>query len=276
MMDRYAVLGNPVAHSKSPQIHAAFVLQTGEQMGYEALSIPTGEFTAGANDFIEAGGKGFNVTLPFKQEAWQWVNESKERARLAGAVNTVSVDHGGRTTGHNTDGPGLITDITNNQEWTIEGEEVLIVGAGGAVRGVLQSLLEARPNRLVITNRTFGRATNLADEFKSMGNIVALQMDHLHDPFDLIINGTSASLQGQVPNLRPSIISDNCRCYDMMYAAHATPFNRWATSQGATLSSDGLGMLVEQAALAFEIWRGIRPQTKPVIDLVRAVLQKEQ
>lgn len=275
-MDRYAVLGNPVAHSKSPQIHAAFALQTGHKIAYEALLIPVDEFAARARDFIEGGGKGLNVTLPFKQEAWQWVNRSSERARIAGAVNTVSVDQGGRISGDNTDGAGLVADITGNRHWPIEGKEILIIGAGGAVRGVLQSILKAHPSRLVIANRTFAKAVMLSDEFKSTGDISALCLDHLHDPFDLIINGTSASLQGEVPDLDASIIDSNCRCYDMMYAAHATPFIRWATSLGARSVSDGLGMLVEQAALAFEIWRGIKPQTRPVIDLMRAVLQKEQ
>lgn len=275
-MDRYAVLGNPVAHSKSPQIHAAFALQTGQKIAYEALLIPLDEFAARSSDFIEGGGRGFNVTLPFKQEAWQWVNRSSERAQVAGAVNTVSVDQGGRINGDNTDGAGLVADITCNRHWPIEGEEILIVGAGGAVRGVLQSILKAQPSRLVIANRTFEKAVMLSDEFKSTGDISALRLDHLHDPFDLIINGTSASLQGEVPNLDASIVDSNCRCYDMMYAAHATPFIRWATSLGARSVSDGLGMLVEQAALAFEIWRGVKPQTKPVIDLMRAVLKKEQ
>jgi|TARA_B100000315_G_scaffold244365_2_gene268837 shikimate dehydrogenase len=276
MMDRYAVLGNPVSHSKSPQIHAAFARQTGEEIAYEAIYVPTDEFAAGASDFIEGGGRGFNVTLPFKQEAWQWVGRSSARAQAAGAVNTVSVDQDSATTGDNTDGSGLIADITHNQQWPIEGSEILVVGAGGAVRGVLQSILSARPGRLVITNRTFDKAEKLADDFKFMGDISALPVSALHDPFDLIINGTSASLQGDVPNLDGSIIKSSSRCYDMMYAAHATPFNRWAASLGANSTSDGLGMLVEQAALAFEIWRGTLPQTRPVIDLVRSQLQKEQ
>lgn len=275
-MDRYAVLGNPVAHSKSPQIHAAFALQSGQKIAYEALLVPVEEFAAQASNFIEAGGRGFNVTLPFKQEAWQWVKRSSEKARVAGAVNTVSVDQGGCINGDNTDGAGLLADITVNRNWPIEGEEILIIGAGGAVRGVLQSILEAKPRRLVIANRTFEKAVMLSDAFKSTGDISALRLDHLHDSFDLIINGTSASLQGEVPDLDASIIDSNCRCYDMMYAAHATPFIRWATSLGARSVSDGLGMLVEQAALAFEIWRGVKPQTKPVIDLMRAVLKKEQ
>lgn len=275
-MDHYAVLGNPVAHSKSPQIHAAFARQTGEKIDYQSLLIPIDEFAGCTSDFIEGGGRGFNVTVPFKQEAWQLVNRSSERAQVAGAVNTVTVEQDGRLSGDNTDGAGLVTDITGNLNWPIKAEEILIMGAGGAVRGVLQSILKEQPARLVVTNRTFERAEILVDEFKLMGNISALPMDRLKDPFGLIINGTSASLQGEVPDLNPSAVASNSHCYDMMYAAATTPFNRWAVGIGAGSVSDGLGMLVEQAALSFEIWRGILPQTKPVIERVRAVLQKEQ
>jgi shikimate dehydrogenase len=275
-MNRYAVMGNPVAHSKSPLIHAAFAMQTGQKMEYEAIRVPVGGFSDSVQDFIEAGGRGFNVTVPFKQEAWQQVESRSERAQVAGAVNTVTVEHNGRLSGDNTDGAGLVTDITGNLDWPIEGEEILILGAGGAVRGVLQSILKERPGKLVIANRTVEKARLLADEFRSMGNLSALSLHQLKDSFHLIINGTAASLQGEVPLLDPSIVDSNSRCYDLMYASHATPFNRWATSLGASSVSDGLGMLVEQAALSFEIWRGVLPRTKPVIDLVRAELNKEQ
>jgi len=274
-MDRYAVMGNPVAHSKSPQIHAAFAQQTGEQMAYEALLVPTDNFASKATDFIKGGAKGFNVTVPFKRDAWQLVHRKSEGAQVAGAVNTVIADQDGKLIGDNTDGAGLVIDITRNLGWSIKAEEILILGAGGAVRGVLQSILNEQPGRVVIANRTFEKARLLAEEFSSDGNISAVPFDQLQDSFGLIINGTSASLQGEVPDLEPSIVDGDSHCYDMMYAAHTTPFNRWAASLGVSSVSDGLGMLVEQAALSFELWRGIYPHTKPVIEQVRAILHKE-
>jgi len=248
-IDHYAVMGNPIAHSKSPLIHAAFAQQTGQVLQYNANLVGTqeGEFAQAVQAFITSGGKGLNITVPFKQAAWVLANQRSERAERAGAVNTLWFDEQGRCLGENTDGVGLVRDLIQNHGGQIEGRRVLILGAGGAVRGVLGPLLEAVPLLCVI----------------------ALQ----GQSFDLIINGTSASLQGQLPPLPDGLLVDGGWCYDMMYASTATVFVQWAQSQRAAFALDGLGMLVEQAAESFYLWRGVRPETAPVIQQVRELLQ---
>jgi shikimate dehydrogenase len=270
-MDKYAVIGNPIEHSKSPEIHTAFARQTGQSLEYTRLLAPKDGFAVALAEFAAAEGKGLNVTIPFKQHAFQQVDVKSERATLAGAVNTIKIEQDGRTSGDNTDGVGLVTDISRNLGWSICDQRVLILGAGGAARGVLQPLLNELPKELVVANRTSERAIKLVHEFADMGNIDAVGIEHLSGPFDLIINATSASLQGEVPDIPNGIVKAQTHCYDLAYAATETPFMRWAHEQGATVTSDGLGMLVEQAALSFQIWRGVLPDTGPVIKYIRTV-----
>ncbi|MGY0218581.1 shikimate dehydrogenase [Endozoicomonadaceae bacterium StTr2] len=269
--DRYAVMGNPIGHSKSPMIHSLFAEQTGQHLGYEAILAEEDGFDEAASCFFIEGGKGLNITVPFKHQALGLAHQLTPRAEKAGAVNTLWYN-GEVMHGDNTDGIGLLTDLKQNNQVTIKDKRVLVLGAGGAVRGVLQPLLEEEPGELVIANRTQAKAEQLVAEFCEYKNIVALQFELLRGHFDLIINGTSASLQGAAVPLPDSVVSENTVCYDMMYSAVETPFNRWARENGAGMQLDGLGMLVEQAAEAFYIWRGIRPQTQPVIEKVRTEL----
>lgn len=269
-VDAYGVMGNPIAHSKSPQIHALFAQQTQQAMSYAAIYVELGTFPETVRQFVRDGGKGFNITVPFKQEAWTIADERSERAEFAGAVNTIAVRDDGSLYGDNTDGVGMVRDIVNNHGCVIEGKHVLVLGAGGAVRGVLDPLLAERPASLVVANRTVERATELADLFNAKGTITACGFDDLAGrQFDLVINGTSASLQGELPPLPENILARGAWCYDMMYGAEPTPFMRWANQHGAAHSLDGLGMLVEQAAEAFHLWRNVRPQTAQVIKAIR-------
>ncbi len=275
-IDHYAVMGNPIAHSKSPMIHAAFAQQTGQALHYDAILIGTqkGEFAQAVQAFQASGGNGLNITVPFKQEAWVLVNQRSQRAERAGAVNTLWFDEQGQMVGDNTDGVGLVRDLIQNHRGQIEGRRILILGAGGAVRGVLEPLLEAVPALCMIANRTVSKAETLANRFATFGNITASPYDALKkQSFDLIINGTSASLQGQLPPLPDGILAEHGWCYDMMYANTTTPFVQWALTQGAEQALDGLGMLVEQAAESFYLWRGVMPNTGPVIEKVRESLQ---
>ena len=271
-LDRYAVIGNPVGHSKSPAIHAAFAEQTVQAMTYEALLAPLDGFNDVVSSFFQNGGKGLNITVPFKLEAWQMAERRTERAELAGAVNTLWRSDDGCLWGDTTDGVGMVTDITSNHDITITGKRVLVLGAGGAVRGVLQPLLEQNPERVVIANRTLSKAETLADLFRSFGSIEASAFETLSGEFDLVINGTSSSLQGDLPPIPKGVISRDSHVYDMMYSAEKTAFMQWAESQGVALAVDGLGMLVEQAAESFAIWRGVRPETGPVIRQVRTAM----
>jgi shikimate dehydrogenase len=271
MADRYAVIGNPVAHSLSPVIHARFAEQTGEAIEYEALLAPEDAFAETLIEFRDAGARGANITVPFKQEAWQLADQLSERARLAGAVNTLVFGDDGVLFGDNTDGTGLLNDLTVNHGLELSGKELLILGAGGAVRGVLLPLLSASPARILIANRTRARAEELADAFGQYGLVEARGFDELEDcrP-DLVINGTSAGLSGDVPPVPETLFEQGAAAYDMMYGkSEPTAFQCWAEASGSDLSMDGLGMLVEQAAESFYIWRGIRPDTGPVIELLR-------
>lgn len=274
MTDRYAVVGNPIGHSKSPLIHRLFAQQTGQDLDYVTLEAPLEGFSATVPGFFADGGKGLNVTVPFKQQAWSLAASLTPRARLAGAVNTLYFDEAGQLRGDTTDGVGLVNDILNNHQGQIRGKRVLVLGAGGAVRGVLEPILQQQPAILMIANRTVAKAEQLAVDFSALGAakqcvVGGCGFDAIDASFDLIINGTSASLQGDLPPLPAGVLADGGWCYDMMYGAEPTPFLIWADQQGAAKAVDGLGMLVEQAAESFAIWRGVRPDTAPVIAEVR-------
>jgi shikimate dehydrogenase len=274
MTDKYAVFGNPIKHSKSPEIHRVFAVQTVQAMDYSRQLVDTDGFAAAADSFFEAGGKGLNITVPFKQDAYSYCSRTSARARRAGAVNTLALQEDGTILGDTTDGAGLVRDIKENLGWEIRAKRVLILGAGGAVRGILEPLLAEQPQHVVIANRTIEKALQLSKGFAELGYILGCGLDMLDgQEFDLIINGTSASLQGGMPPLPDSLLapsSDTAKtaCYDMMYGAVPTPFMSWARQRGA-IASDGLGMLVEQAAESFDLWRGIRPQTNQVLDALR-------
>jgi len=271
--DRYALLGNPVAHSKSPLIHAAFARQLGHKIEYSAIQVDTGGFAQAVGNFEAAGGKGVNVTLPFKQEAYALCDELSARARLAQAVNTILFKGGGKRFGDNTDGAGLVRDIVHNHHGRIADRRVLLLGAGGAAHGTLGPLLEQKPARLFIANRTPDKALELARAFQSLGPAEGGSYEALQgQQFDFVINATSASLQNSVPPLPDDALAPGAWCYDMMYAAAPTAFVRWGNTHGAAKSVDGLGMLVEQAAESFYIWRGVRPETTPVIESLRRSL----
>jgi shikimate dehydrogenase len=261
----YVVIGNPVAHSLSPTIHARFAAQTGERLRYGRLLADPEAFETAVAAFFAGGGLGANVTVPFKEAAAAWVQKLTPAAGRAGAVNTI-VCTGGVHQGLNTDGEGLVLDLRRLLGDALGGLRVLVIGAGGAVRGILEPLLGLGPESLIVSNRTTGRAEALAERFAGLGptgTLLAVPLHALAGPFDLIINGTSAGLRGEVPALAPAL-ARGAFCYDLVYGA-ATPFCRWAADAGAAGHADGIGMLVEQAALAFEAWRGKRPDTAPVL-----------
>lgn len=272
--DPYAVMGNPIAHSKSPQIHHAFAQQTQQNIIYEAILVDVGGLEQAIGNFVANGGKGLNITVPFKRDAWKFVNERSEKAQLAGAVNTIVVREDNSLYGDNTDGIGLARDLTQNHATTLQGKRLLLIGAGGAARGVLGPLLGEQPQQLLVANRTPANAQELAQQFSHLGNISGCGFNGLEtQTFDIIINATSASLHGELPPLPTSVINETSICYDMMYAAEDTVFMQWAKKHGAQKSIDGLGMLVEQAAESFFIWRGVRPNTTAVIELIRQGLK---
>ena len=271
-MDKYAVIGNPIAHSKSPEIHAAFAQQTGEAITYGRILGNLDDYPGDIRHFLSEGGKGLNVTVPFKEEAWQLVDELSPRAQTAGAVNTLILLDGNRLRGDNTDGAGLIRDLTVNQGFRLEGKHILILGAGGAVRGVIRPLLEQKPQRVIIANRTATKAYSLACALASHGEVVGCGLDELEGmQFDLVINGTAAGLGGEVPDVPDGILAPGGWCYDMLYSNQATAFQTWGRKHRAARSLDGLGMLVEQAAESFYLWRGILPETEAVIAMIRCL-----
>ena len=273
IIDRYAVFGNPIAHSKSPQIHTLFAEQTKQSIQYTAELAEPGQFDSAVKSFINNGGKGLNITVPFKEDAWRYATKLSERAQRAGAVNTLKVELDGSLFGDTTDGTGLVCDLVTNHHIQIKNKDVLIIGAGGAVRGVIEALLAEQPASLLITNRTKQKATQLTDVFSDLGTINGCGLDEINErDFDIVINGTSASLKGDLPPLPNSIFKKNSCSYDMMYAAQATPFMQWSNENGASQVFDGLGMLVEQAAESFFIWRGARPETATVIQTIRQQL----
>lgn len=266
-LDHYAVMGNPITHSLSPQIHQQFAEQTQQKLSYQAIEAPIDNFPAMVEQFRTAGGKGLNVTVPFKQEAWELADKRSEFAERAGAVNTLWFDEDNQIIGDNTDGRGMVRDIVVNLKQAIKNKRILILGAGGAVRGVIEPIFKESPLSCVIANRTASRAEQLAELFSDCGDISAIEYAGLAgQEFDLIINGTSASLQGELPPLPQNILAESAVCYDMMYSKTATEFVKWGQQQGAILSVDGLGMLIEQAAESFKLWRGVRPETKQLIN----------
>ena len=268
-IDRYAVIGNPIAHSKSPLIHSEFARQTGEQLNYTAELVEIGQVSPFVKTFAENNGRGLNVTVPFKLDAFELATELTDRAQRAGAVNTLTLKDS-KVFGDTTDGTGLLNDLIKNHQQVIKNKRILVIGAGGAVRGVLEPLLLESPHSLLIANRTVAKAQQLATDFSSFGNISACEFSELsNQQFDIIINGTSASLSGELPPLADNLFTQHACAYDMMYAKEATIFMQWAKQQGAETILDGLGMLVEQAAESFYIWRGIRPETGKVIQMLR-------
>jgi len=280
MIDQYAVFGNPISHSKSPTIHSLFAEQLQQRLEYTANLSDVDRFEQDIQHFFAQGGKGTNVTLPFKEIAWKMAEHLSEAAQLAGAANTLwmqdNILHA-----DNTDGVGLVNDLLNNCGATLKGRHLLVLGAGGAVRGVIKPLLDSGCASIVIANRTFAKAKHLADMFSKLAEpgvtVEACEFSEISSTsaVDIVINGTSASIQGEVPPVPEGVVSARTLCYDMMYSNTQTPFCRWARSQGAERVFDGLGMLVEQAAESFSIWRGVKPDTAPVIELLRQSLSHQ-
>ncbi len=270
-IDRYAVVGNPIAHSLSPLIHRLFAEQARQSMSYEAIELSLDDFSTQIHHLQRQGLRGVNVTIPFKQQAWEICQLRSPRAELAGAVNTLVFMQNGDISGDNTDGAGLTRDLIYNHDTLIQHSKILILGAGGAARGVLEPLLELEPESITIANRTLERAEKLALDFSSIGRINTCSYDDLGaEIFDLIINATSASLNKQIPPVNEAVVGSNSVCYDMMYNLDGTTsFVAWAQSRAAAKAIDGLGMLVEQAAESFYIWRGVRANTDEVINNLR-------
>lgn len=267
-MDRYAVVGHPISHSKSPFIHTLFAKQTQQAMSYEALDLPENDFTGSLGHLFAHGMRGCNVTVPFKEEAYDFATQLTERAKLAGSVNTLKVTDDGLILGDNTDGAGLLADLKMSYG-PLDDQRILLLGAGGAARGVLGPLLKANPASLIIANRTEAKADELVKRFREYGSVDSQAIHQLTGSFDLIINATSASLSGDSLELPTAIIDHQVSCYDMMYMSGLTPFNQWAKQHGARQVLDGLGMLVAQAAESFAIWRGIRPGLRSVMNELR-------
>ncbi|MEI9699348.1 shikimate dehydrogenase [Moellerella wisconsensis] len=263
-MGNFAVFGNPINHSKSPFIHQLFAQQTGLSHQYGAVLAPIDEFESCLAMFFMEGGKGANITLPFKQRAYAAMNELTERAQICGAVNTVMRLDGERLLGDNTDGVGLLLDL-QRLNFIHKNSNILLIGAGGAARGALLPLLEYG-GRITLTNRTLNKAEQLAAEFYSIGNITAQSIEKLIEPkFDLIINATSSGINGDIPALNPNVLTSKVACYDMFYQSGLTPFLSFVTEHQVQQISDGLGMLVGQAAFSFKLWHGILPEIEPVL-----------
>ncbi len=269
--DCYAVMGNPVSHSKSPQIHRLFAQQTRQAIEYSAIQVDPGGFSQAVGNFVASQGKGLNVTVPFKAEAFKLADTLSEGAQAAGAVNTILVQDSGLR-GENTDGIGLVRDIVENHGGGLQGRQILLLGAGGAARGIIAPLLEHKPRCLFITNRSAEKAQMLAQLFHAEGEeVIGGGFDQLEKrSFDLVINATSASLSDSELPLSSNLLNPNAWCYDLMYGQKTNPFLRWAREAGAEVILDGLGMLVEQAAESFYLWRGVRPDTRPVLEVLNA------
>jgi len=268
--DRYGVIGYPIAHSRSPIIHKLFAMQTNQSMEYDAMKVKPAELESAISSFRRSGGKGLNVTTPHKNKVAKLVDSMSDRARVAGAVNTL-VFLEDAMQGDNTDGFGLIRDLEQNLEINLAGARILILGAGGATGGIMSPLLERNPESIVVANRTMNKAKALEAHFGNFGEVTACRFDSVptEDGYDLMINATSAGLKGEAPPYPDEAVSEDTVCYDLSYALSPTPFCQWAAARGAAQSVMGWGMLVEQAAESFRIWRGIRPDTKPVLDQVR-------
>lgn len=269
-MDRYAVFGNPVGHSRSPFIHGRFAAQSDQDMNYVTVEAPLNGFADSVNEFFQDG-HGANVTVPFKEQAFELCTQVSERASKAGAVNTLIKAENGEIHGDNTDGIGLVRDLLSKRV-PLRDSNILLLGAGGAARGVILPLLAEQPKQLVISNRTIAKAQTLVELF-AIDNFTATELADLgQHKFDVIINATSAGLSGHVPQLPNDCLTTDTICYDMVYLKGTTPFNQWAQNNGVKTTYDGLGMLVEQAAESFSLWRGVMPDTQPVLDELRAML----
>lgn len=269
-MSRYAVIGKPVGHSKSPLIHRLFAEQTGQDVQYEAIEVELEALIIFVKQFFENGGAGLNVTLPYKEQVYALAQSRSNRAQQAQAANTLFLDTEGNLTADNTDGIGLVRDLRDNNRVEIRDSRVLLLGAGGAARGALGALLDEAPASLVIANRTMGKAEQLQQEFRSLHPIEVREFAELSGMhFDLIINATSMGIHNEVPPISATVLATTCCCYDMMYSHGKTAFVQWAEQAGATQALDGIGMLVEQAAEAFAIWRGVHPETASVIAQLR-------
>ena len=264
--DRYGVVGHPVEHSRSPLIHTVFARQTGQHLTYELLDAEPAAFETAVRGFGAAGGKGLNITVPHKEAAFALCDERSDAARVAGAVNTISIK-AGRLVGDNTDGVGFIRDVTVNQRQALAGSRVIVLGAGGAARGIIGPLLAEQPAEVVVANRTSDRADQLVALFGSDQRLRAVSFAELTKApaFDVLVNATSAGLKGDTPPFPPSLVGPQSFCYDLVYGSHDTPFVIWAKAQGAGRAVQGWGMLVEQAAEAFAIWRGVRPDTRQLL-----------
>jgi shikimate dehydrogenase len=266
-IDHYAVFGSPINHSKSPRIHSLFAKQTHQNLDYVAQEVNAENFVTAVTEFFTQGGKGLNCTVPLKELAYRFATQKTERAKAAKALNTLVLQPDGSILGDNTDGIGLVNDLKGNHGIELKDKRVLILGAGGATRGILAPLLDQKLERLIVANRTVEKVLQLALEFNH--SFDGCGFDDLHDqPFDLILNATSASLSNELPPLPENLLAENGVCYDLAYGDKPTTFVRWGYEHGASKSVDGLGMLVEQAAEAFALWRGVRPDTKAVIDLL--------
>jgi shikimate dehydrogenase len=264
-------MGNPVAHSLSPRIHQLFADACGIELEYNKILVEIGHFDEAVAEFAKHGGRGLNITVPFKLDAWHLAQQRSSRAELAGAVNTLILDADGDVAGDNTDGAGLVRDISANLSKPLAGTRILVIGAGGAVRGVLGPLLAEKPEHLHIANRTASRALDLAASFHEHGPVTGSGLDLPdNEEWGIVINATAASLSGQVPDLPSGLFAPGALAYDMMYGNEPTVFLRWAAQQGSVETADGLGMLVEQAAESFFIWHGVRPETRPVIEQLRS------
>lgn len=269
-VSNYAVFGNPIKHSKSPRIHSLFAKQTGIELHYQSIEVPTDKFDEYVDLFASQGGLGLNITVPFKEDAHFLCTSLTQRAELCGSVNTIRFDEQLNSFGDTTDGRGFINDLRINHQINIKDKTVLILGAGGSVKAILEPLCDLQPAQIIIANRTVSRAEELADKFSKLGNITACSYsDIATQSFDLIVNGTSLSLMGELPAISETVINKNTCCYDLMYSDSATVFMQWAAELGAAKVMDGLGMLVEQAAESFLIWHGVKPETVSVIDRLR-------
>jgi shikimate dehydrogenase len=268
--DRYAVIGHPIEHSRSPQIHSLFAQQTHQNMVYSAIDVAPEELAPRVREFFAAGGAGLNVTVPHKESVIALTGSLSARARTAGAANTIVKDARGHLIADNTDGVGLVRDLTHNLRVVVGARRVLLLGAGGAARGVLAPLLELKPRELVIANRSVDRALALAHAFAQLGPVSGTGFAELDGAcFDLIVNATAASLLSQLPPLPVCVLGAATICYDLVYAKDDTRFTHWAREHGAAQAHMGLGMLVEQAAESFYLWRGVRPDTQPALSVLR-------
>ncbi len=275
-LDQYAVIGNPIEHSKSPDIHLLFADQTGEQLHYEKMLVDEGKFSHVAAKFFADGGKGLNVTVPFKNDACEFVDELTDYATHAGAVNTIYIGKNNKLIGDNTDGIGLLRDLKKTHRIQIENKKVLIIGAGGATQGIVEPLLNEQPDQLLIANRTASKAEVIAEQFITFGEINSCALNEIpKHSFDIVLHATSAGLQGQNITLPNEIISSDSCCYDLLYGDEDTPFMQWAKQCNAGKVVDGFGMLLEQAAEAFYIWRGKRPDTAMALHYFRPETSKK-